>query len=148
MAYHSWGRSMSGRTGICGLGKRLSSNSLAIHREHEYNRIVASFLTFDVPLDLQSDVRQALLDRDTWDWFRDCDGCTGVSEVYWPTIYFPPCLRHDYDCQRGANGWETTRRFYRLMRAYRMTRVRAGARAVGVFAAWCGWFRWRQRDLP
>jgi hypothetical protein len=101
-----------------------------------------SFEVLSVPEDIQALIREAL-DSDKWDWFRDCDGCTGVSEVYWPTIYFPPCLRHDFDCHTGHNGLEASRRFYRTQRAYGVEAVRAGARAVGVTVAWYAWLRWR-----
>lgn len=37
-------------------------------------------------------------------------GCTCVSEMYWPTKYFPPCLRHDFDWQTGNGGWEANTR--------------------------------------
>jgi len=104
--------------------------------------IIGSFDVLSVPEDIQALIIEAL-DSDKWDWFRDCDGCTGVSEIYWPTIYFPPCLRHDFDCATGHNGWETSKRFYRIQRAYGVERVRAGARVVGVTLAWYGCLKWR-----
>ena len=50
-----------------------------------------------------------------WDW-RNSDGCTGVSEFTWPSVYFPPCVAHDYWCERANRG--TTRREYDLFRKY------------------------------
>ena len=85
---------MSGRCGILGLGK---GRSAGLDRETERRRIIESFDVLNVPEGIQALIREAL-DSDKWDWFRDCDGCTAVSEIYWPTIYFPPCLRHDFDC--------------------------------------------------
>ena len=130
---------MSGRCGILGLGK---GHSAGLDRDRERRRIIESFDVLNVPTGVQALVRAAL-DSDKWDWFRDCDGCTGVSEIYWPTIYFPPCLRHDFDCQTGHNGWQTSLRFYRVQRAYGVDAIRAGIRAVGVTLAWYGWMKWR-----
>ncbi len=110
-------------------------------RAREYRRIVASFDVLDVPEGARAEIMEAL-ESSAWDWFRDCDGCTGVSEIYWPTRYFPPCLRHDFDCALGNGGLEASRRFYRLMRAYGVNRVQAGVRAAGVTLAWYGWFKW------
>jgi len=131
---------MSGRRGICGSGL-CKGVSTGLDRQEEYHRILDSFALFDVSQDVRALVTEAL-DSPRWDWFRDCDGCTGVSEVYWPNIYFPPCLRHDFDCKIGNNGWQTSRRFYRIQRAYGMGVLRAGGRFVGVTAAWYGWNKW------
>ena len=129
---------MSGRCGILGLGK---GRSHGLDRATERHRIIESFDVLSVPADIQSLIREAL-DSDKWDWFRDCDGCTGVSEIYWPTIFFPPCLRHDFDCATGHNGWQTSRRFYRIQRAYGVSAVRSGIRAAGVTLAWYAWMKW------
>ena len=129
---------MSGRCGIMGCGK---GKSQGLDRETERRRIIESFEVLDVPADIQALIREAL-DSDKWDWFVDCDGCTGVSEIYWPTIYFPPCLRHDYDCHIGHNNVETSRRFYRTQRAYGVDPFRSAFRAVGVTVAWCCWLKW------
>ena len=129
---------MSGRKGICGLGK---SRSGGMNRVTERHRIIESFAVFSVPEDIQALIREAL-DSKRWDWYRDCNGCTGGSEIYWPTIYFPPCLRHDFDCATGHNGLQASRRFYRIQRAYGMSAIRSGARAVGVTVAWLAWMRW------
>ena len=131
---------MSGRHGVCGLGKGRSGN---LDRATERHRIIESFDVFSVPEDIQALIREAL-DSDHWDWFRDCDGCTGVSEIYWPTIYFPPCLRHDFDCATGHNGWQASLRFYRIQRAYGVDAVRSGVRALGVTVAWWAWMRWQK----
>ena len=92
---------MSGRCGVMGCGK---GKSEGLDRATEYRRIIESFDVLSVPADIQTLIREAL-DSDKWDWFEDCDGCTGVSDVYWPTIYFPPCLRHDFDWGTGNGGW-------------------------------------------
>ena len=131
---------MSGRCGILGLGK---GRSVGLDRDREYRRVIESFDVLNVPTGVQALVRAAL-DSDKWDWFRDCDGCTGVSELYWPTIYFPPCLRHDFDCWTGHNGLQASARFYRVQRAYGMDAIRAGLRAAGVTVAWYGWGKWRK----
>ena len=131
---------MSGRCGILGLGK---GRSAGLDRQTEYRRIVESFDVFGVPADIQALIREAL-HSEQWDWFKDCDGCTGVSEIYWPTIYFPPCLRHDFDCATGHNGLQTSRRFYRVQRAYGVDGLRSGIRATGVTLAWYAWLKWRQ----
>jgi len=134
---------MSGRRGICGCGKGRSDG---LDREVELSRIVSSFQTFSVPANMQADIMHAILDRTTWDWFRDCDGCTGVSEAYWPTIYFPPCLWHDYACRRWGSTFDVSRTFYRLQRVYRFTRCRAGLRSGAVWLAYLAWYRWRGYD--
>jgi len=107
----------------------------------ERERILASFPLFGVPPDEQAEILEAL-DSPKWDWFKDCDGCTAVSEVYWPTIYFPPCLRHDFDWFTGNGGWESNVRFFRIQRAYGMSSVRAGIRFAGVTVAWYSWRKW------
>ena len=112
-----------------------------LDRQREYRRIIDSFEVLDIPEDMRVEIREAL-DSDKWDWFRDCDGCTCVSEVYWPTIYFPPCLRHDFDCATGHNGMQTSLRFYRIQRAYGVDPVRSGIRAAGVTVAWYAWLKW------
>ena len=131
---------MSGRCGILGLGK---GRSRGLDRGTERRRIIESFYVFSVSDEIQVLIREAL-DSDKWDWFRDCDGCTGVSEMYWPTIYFPPCLRHDFDCATGHNGWQASVRFYRIQRAYGVEAIRASIRTAGVTLAWCGWLKWRK----
>jgi hypothetical protein len=129
-----------GRCGILGCGK---GTSVGLDRKTEYQRIVASFAVLDVPADVQALIREAL-DSDKWDWFTNCDGCTCVSELYWPTIYFPPCLRHDFDWFTGNGGWEANVRFYRIQRAYRMSPVHAGVRFLGVTVSWFAWFKWQR----
>lgn len=128
-----------GRCGFLGLGK---GRSAGLDRETERARIIRSFDVFSIPAPMRAEIREAL-ESSLWDWFRDCDGCTAVSELYWPTIYFPPCLRHDFDCATGRNGWQASVRFYRIQRAYGVGRFRAGLRAAGVTLAWVGWLRWR-----
>ena len=108
----------------------------------EYNRIIESFDVLSVPAEIQALIREAL-DSPKWDWFKNCDGCTAVSEVYWPTKYFPPCLRHDFDWFTGNGGWASNVRFYRIQRAYGMDPVRSGIRFAGVTLAWYTAFKWR-----
>ena len=67
-----------------------------------------------------------------------------MSEIFWPTIYFPPCLRHDFDCFTGNNGWQASLRFYRTQRAYGVEAIRSGIRAAGVTVAWYAWMKWRR----
>jgi hypothetical protein len=128
-----------GRCGILGCGK---GTSVGLDRKVEYRRIIDSFRVLNVPADVQTLVREAL-HSDKWDWFADCDGCTGVSELYWPTIYFPPCLRHDFDWATGNGGWQANARFFRIQRAYGMGSVHAGVRFLGVTLSWYTWFKWR-----
>ena len=115
----------------------------ALFRGVERRRVVASFKVFNVPPEEQAEILEAI-DSPAWDWFADCDGCTCVSESYWPTKFFPPCMRHDFDWFVGHPVWESNRRFYRLSRRYRMTRMRAGWRFVGVTLGWYGFFKWRR----
>ena len=113
-----------------------------LDRKVELHRILDSFDVFSIPAPIRAEIREAL-DSPLWDWFKDCDGCTCVSEVYWPTQYFPPCLRHDFDCATGHNGLATSRRFYRIQRAYGMGRIQSAVRFLGVTVAWYGWMKWR-----
>ncbi len=117
------------------------SNGAGLSREVEHHRIIESFDVLSVPRDIQVLIREAL-DSKSWDWFTDCDGCTCVSEMYWPTQYFPPCLRHDFDWQVNGGGWEANARFYKIQRAYRMSALQAGTRFLGVTLSWYGWFKW------
>ena len=133
---------MSGRCGIFGVG---IGRAAGLDRETERRRILDSFDVLDIPAGLREQVAEAL-DSKAWDWFEECDGCTAVSEIYWPTIYFPPCLRHDFDCVRGQGGWEASKRFYQLQRAYGVERVRSGIRAGAVTLAWYAWLKWRKLE--
>ena len=119
------------------------ANGVKLNRMTEYQRIIQSFELLNIPFSVRALVREAV-DSPEWDWFKDCDGCTGVSEMYWPTKYFPPCLRHDFDWQTGRGGWRSNVRFYRIQRAYGVSAIQAGVRAAGVTAAWYAWFKWRR----
>jgi len=116
---------------------------MTLDRQTEYHRVIESFDVLSVPEGIQALVREAL-DSPLWDWFENCDGCTCVSEFYWPTKYFRPCLRHDFDCWTGHNGWQASVRFYRIQRAYGMDKVRAGLRSAGVTVAWYACLKWRR----
>ena len=111
------------------------------NRQSERARIVKSFDVFSLSGAHRVLILEAM-NSDKWDWFEDCDGCTGVSEVHWPTKYFPPCLRHDFDCATGNNGLTASVLFYRLQRAYGMSVWRSGLRAAAVTVVWFGWARW------
>ncbi len=108
-----------------------------MNRESERKRIETSFEVFGLTTEQREWVLEAM-DSPEWDWYEDCDGCTAVSEAHWPTKYFPPCLRHDYDWMRGDGGWEASVRFYELQRAYGMSVWRAGLRAGAVTVFWYG----------
>jgi len=136
-----------------GIGAGSAMNG-AISRESEYRRILKSFDVFGLSTEHRTLIREAL-DSNEWDWFQDCDGCTAVSELHWPTKYFPPCLRHDFDCIRGngdpsspkgyaETGWGASRRFYALQRAYGVPVWRAALRTGAVTAFWYAWRRWRR----
>ena len=105
-----------------------------------------SFMVFSL-----SDAHRALileaLDSPRWDWYEDCDGCTGVSQLYWPSKYFPPCLRHDLYWIMGNGGVAGSQIFYDLQRAYGMTRFRSGLRTGAVTVAWYAWAKWAQRNM-
>ena len=109
----------------------------------EYRRIMKSFDVFNVPAELQRLVLEAVNSKE-WDWFKDCDGCTGVSELHWPTKYFPPCLRHDFDWMRGKGDFAASRLFYVLQRAYGVPVWRAALRAGAVTVNWYCRERWRR----
>jgi hypothetical protein len=111
-------------------------------QERERMRIEKSFLVFDLTPEQQECILEAM-DSAEWEWFKDCDGCTAVSELHWPTKYFPPCVRHDYDWMRGRGDWEASKRFYQLQRAYGAPVWRSGLRALAVTLVWYGGARWR-----
>ncbi|MDP6629975.1 MAG: hypothetical protein QGH29_03215 [Kiritimatiellia bacterium] len=113
-------------------------------RLSEYRRILKSFDVFDVPAELQELILEAL-NSESWDWFEDCDGCTCVSEMHWPTKYFPPCVRHDFDWIRGQGDLAASKRFYALQRAYGVPIWRASLRASAVTVFWYAWARWLSR---
>ena len=116
---------------------------MAVTPESERRRIMKSFEVFIVSEEHRALILEAL-DSGEWNWFMDCDGCTAVSELHWPTKYFPPCLRHDFDWIRGDGGWPASVRFYHLQRAYGVPRWRSGLRAGTVTVVWDGWGRWRR----
>ncbi|MCK5127531.1 MAG: hypothetical protein KAR42_14845 [candidate division Zixibacteria bacterium] len=105
-----------------------------LNKWKEYSRIIKSFDVRDVPEDDQQLILQAL-HSDLWDWFTDCDGCTCVSEPSWPTIYFPPCVAHDFRCFIGKNLYVAACEFRRLNKAYRMDKWRRNIRFAFVVAA-------------
>ncbi len=113
-------------------------------KQREYRRIITSFTFFDIPKLEEEEIRQALEDP-RWDWHKDCDGCTAVSEAGWPSKYFPPCVRHDYDWFVGNDMIKAQNRFYRLNRCYGMGRCRASVRYVGTYAGWICYGWWRNR---
>ena len=129
---------MSGRCGIFGVG---IGRAAGLDRETERRRILDSFDVLDISAGLRALVAEAL-DSKAWDWFEECDGCTAVSEIYWPTIYFPPCLRHDFDWMRGKGDWAASRRFYELQRAYGVPVWRSALRSGAVTIVWYTWSRW------
>jgi len=110
-------------------------------KEQERVRIVESFDVFGLGDRARGDILEAL-DSDLWDWYRDCDGCTMVSEIFWPNKYFPPCLRHDFDWMRGKGYWAASRRFYELQRAYGIPIWRSALRSGAVTIVWYTWSRW------
>ena len=66
--------------------------------ENEDRKRMENVLVDRVNLGLiKADVKYYILDSyqdEVWDW-KTSDGCTCVTEVYWPTKYFPPCVAHD-----------------------------------------------------
>jgi hypothetical protein len=127
--------------GVC---PRRLRGSRAMDRRVELDRITNSFDLLMIPDSVRKEIVEALVSN-KWDWFTDCDGCSCVDEIYWPTIFFPPCLRHDFDCEVTPDArWAANARFYRTQRAYRVSRFESGARWFGVTVAWFGWLKWAQ----
>ena len=112
-------------------------------RQGERARIEKSFDVFGLSAEQRALILDAL-DSGEWDWFEDCDGCTAVSELHWPTKYFPPCLRHDFDWISGKGDWAASRRFYELQRAYGVPIWRSALRSGAVTFAWYAWGRWNR----
>lgn len=119
-------------------------DGVALSRVSERRRILMSFDVFGLSEGHRATILEAL-DSDAWDWFEDCDGCTCVSELHWPTKYFPPCVRHDFDWIRGRGDIEASRRFFRLQRAYGVAVWRSALRAAAVTVAWYGFSKWRKK---
>ena len=119
-------------------------------RLNEYDRMMASLK--GKPDDVRAWVIRAYNAKD-WDWITS-DGCSGpgptdrvdpldalASNCGWLTRYYPPCVAHDYECyvahrmwRQGfwrlsyRTRWEADKMFYRVSRAYGMSRFRAGFR--------------------
>lgn len=143
MTYGKWMRGANaGRSTV--LRDRFENPEVT--REGERERIIASFVVFDVPADVQGMILEAL-DSTLWDWFLDCDGCTCVSEEYWPTKYFPPCLLHDFDCWIHRPWFPAADRFYRVQVIYGISKWDASLRRAGVKIAWCAYYKWRNAWL-
>jgi ribonucleoside-triphosphate reductase len=123
------------------LAASLRGSGWPIAKIAEYRRIVKSFDFFTLPDEYRKEILECLHDP-AWDWWEESDGCTAVSEPGWPSKYFPPCVRHDYDWQTGRGGWVANARFRRLNRAYCMESWRANARWAGVTISWFVWFKW------
>ena len=109
---------------------------------HEYKRIIGSFSLLDIGETEQQEILEALHDETEWDWWEDCDGCSCVSEPGWPTKYYPPCLRHDYDWGKNPT-IASNMRFKRLNKAYHMDTWRAVARFIGVCVSLPFYKTWR-----
>ena len=107
----------------------------------EYRRILKSFEVFDIPEELQEQILEAI-NSERWNWFEDCDGCTCVSELHWPTKYFPPCVRHDYDWAYGKGDLAASKLFYQLQRAYGVPVWRSALRAGAVTINWYLFAKW------
>jgi len=118
--------------------------SRVVTKESERARIEKRFDVFRLDLRQRGLILEAL-DSDAWDWFEDCDGCTAVSELHWPTKYFPPCLRHDYDWTTGRDGLTMSKIFFALQRAYGVPRWRSGLRTGAVTVVWYAWRRWKNK---
>jgi hypothetical protein len=103
-------------------------------RKREYTRIIDSFRVYDVPDPLRNFLLEALHSK-KWDWYYDMDGCTGVPD-YWPTIYSPECLGHDYPWVTGMGGKESDVIFKALMKAYCKPKGFRWRRYKGVRFAW------------
>jgi len=116
--------------------------SRIVTKESERLRIEKSFDVFGLDPRQRGLILEAL-DSGAWDWFRDCDGCTAVSELHWPTKYFPPCLRHDFDWATGNGGLTGSKIFYDLQCAYGVPKWRSGLRAAAVTAVWYALKRWK-----
>lgn len=88
----------------------------------------------------------------SWDW-KTSDGCTGVSERYWPNQYFPPCVAHDYQCvlaNRASTRKEADRvrkagdkLFHKANKAYGLPWFSRTIRYWGVRRYWMFVGRWK-----
>jgi hypothetical protein len=114
-------------------------------RASERARIKKSFDVFSLSEEHRALIIEAM-DSHAWDWFEECDGCTGVSELHWPTKYFPPCLRHDFDWRHTSGGGDVaaSKTFYDLQRAYGVPIWRSALRSTAVTIKWYGRARWQR----
>ena len=119
----------------------------------EYLRMQLALELFKPSKLVTDTILQAYNSRE-WDW-RTSDGCTAVSELYFPEGFrFPPCVAHDFYCEHkcsNALSWkhrneireEGDRRFYLAMRDFGVSRFRARLRWLGVRAYWNLVGQWR-----
>ena len=97
-----------------------------------YIRIVSSFVTFDISTRHQQWVLEALHDEETWDWYKDCNGATFVSEPGWKGRHSPPYVRHDYKWEKEGPTWKSNVEMRELQVDYGMDDWRSDLRFAGV----------------
>ena len=112
-----------------------------MNRQKEKQRIIDSFIVFDVPLIYQELILFTIESKD-WDWFEDMDGCSCVAD-YWPTKYNPACLVHDYYWRTGRGGYWSDKIFLELMKIYAMPKRKRLFRFSMVRFGWFGFFKWK-----
>lgn len=104
----------------------------------QYDKIIDSFDFYNVPIEEEQWILQALHDDETWDWYEECDGATCVSEPGWPVspvkdvAFMPPYVYHDYAWTKWGATWKSNYRMWRLQNTYKMERLRSGIRWIGV----------------
>lgn len=110
----------------------------------EYKRIVVSLDSFFVPQVYRDMVMEALHDEISWDWYKDCDGCTCVSEPGWPSKYYPPCVLHDYMWRTNKGGMVSNGIFLEMTVLYHAPKMWSYTCYLGVTLSWLLWAKWKK----
>jgi len=127
--------------------------AVSLQRERdEYLKMQLSIQLFQPSEVVKTAILEAYHDPN-WPWQKS-DGCTGVSEIYFPKGFkFPPCVMHDHKChlaslaktrkERNVLRLEGDNLLYLANRDYGVSRIRSKARWLGVRIYWNFWGRWK-----
>lgn len=96
---------------------------------------------------------EAAYNDPTWNWDKESDGCTGVSECNYPLNFrHPVCVMHDHQCKKAWEAPTSQQRDFRRRNGDRLFRWgmidyeipsgQAWTRWLGVRLAWICWIRW------
>jgi hypothetical protein len=112
-------------------------------KKTEIQRIKDTFHLYNLPKEFADIILEALYSTE-WDWFTDCDGCTGVPDLTY-LKYHPACIVHDYFWVTGRGGKVSDKIFFKLMLLYKKGWTVSLARYTAVKLAWVGWYKWKHK---